>query len=348
MTTLKSKTKRKMFHITLFLTVILLIGTAFTIQYVVSVMNRSVDYMGYEIENNERSKINEDLIRYASAVENDVAINHYGNTIPNSVFKKYIDILSNRESVSSISIINVGYSYSDKDTNQMISEICQKMPEKYHNEVSIILRGMIHKIKDNEVSTDSNFNINELIDDTISLIVNKTGINKQVIQNIIFQELFIKNKIVMNTDDKKLEINNNELDAIMSNTNIWNQWITIPRGYLGVNDEVSVDGGKPNLNYNKYVILVTLDKDYVMSSYYTLKDRTDNIIVTLIIVLIIISVMALSLFAIQFYKLINGGGDVEPIFRTNTVDTDDDMYKLFHRIHSKFKQLRSGQNEKEN
>ncbi|MEI2420725.1 hypothetical protein V6O07_10665, partial [Arthrospira platensis SPKY2] len=123
---MKSKTKKKMFHMTLFLTVLLLIGTAFTIQYVISVMNRSVDYMGYEIENNERAKINEDLIRYASAVENDVAINHYGNTIPNSTFKKYIDILSNRKSVSSISIINVGYSYSDKDTNQMVSEICQK------------------------------------------------------------------------------------------------------------------------------------------------------------------------------------------------------------------------------
>ncbi|MEI2419265.1 hypothetical protein V6O07_03245, partial [Arthrospira platensis SPKY2] len=228
-----------------------------------------------------------------------------------------------------------------------VSEICQKIPEKYHNDVSIILRGMIHKIKDNEESADSNFNINELIDDTINQIVNNTGINKQIIQNIIFQELFIKNKIVMNTDDKKLEMNNDELDRLMNDTSIWNQWITIPRGYLGVNGEVSVDSGKPNLNYNKYVILVTLDKDYVMSSYYLLKDKTDNIIVTLIIVLIIISVMALSLFAIQFYKLINGGGDVEPIFRTNTVDTDDDMYKLFHRIHSKFKQLYSGQNEKE-
>lgn len=337
---MKNKTKNKLFHLYLLLTFIILFSIALAIQKSISVMNNSVALMGYQTENNERRIVRDELVRYASSVESDISQHGYGKNVPSSVFRKYMSEFSDKKSISRISIINVGYTFNDIGEDEIIDDICNKLPLKYHEKTVPILEKMISELKLIEKGeTSSNTNVNNILETTTDQIVKLTHVNKQTVQNIMFKEIFVTNKMVMCTDnnDNSKYLSNTELDQILSNDSTWNEWIAIPKGYLGVGNEPSVDNGKPNLDYNKYIILVSLDRHVIMKDYDAMKVHTDRVSIILLCVLSLVSVLALSLCVIEFYKKINGGDRIEPIIRTNPNNNDDAVYKLFHRLSRKSK-----------
>ena len=91
------------------------------------------------------------------------------------------------------------------------------------------------------------------------------------------------------------------------------------------------------MNYNKYIVIAKLDKAKIMGPYLKYKEKSDKVCLSLLIMLIITTVMALSLCAIRFFKMIDRGGEIEPIVRSNTTNNDDASYKLFDWLHRKFK-----------
>lgn len=332
--------KRKsnnLFHLSLLLTFIILFSVSLVIQRSITMMNNSVELFGYQTENNERRIINSQLASYATSVENDVQLNHDNKNIPSYIFRKYMFEFYDRKTISNISVINVGYTFDDKGEDVIIDQICNNFPSQYHTAISNILKNMISELT--SAQSDSNKNINSILDSVTDSIVKLTGTNKQIVENIFFKELFVTNKIIMstnNSNDNK-SLSDDQLYELLSNDSEWNEWVAIPKGYLGVNNESSIDNGKPNLEYNKYIILVTLNRDAIMKDYDNMKAKINQVSIILLGVLAVISILALSLCLIHFYKKINGGDNIEPIIRTSSNDTDDAVYKLFHRINRKSK-----------
>ena len=157
------RTKNRLFYISLMVTVTILFSMALAIQKSISIVNKSIDFLGYQIESEERDVIGDELVRYATAVETNITNSNLKGAIPSQIFRKHMNIFSDRKGVSSIYVVNVGYSFEEENENKTISEIIEQLPEKCDKEeINNLLSNTIQELR-NIDNSKSNLNVNELL-----------------------------------------------------------------------------------------------------------------------------------------------------------------------------------------
>lgn len=338
--------RKKLFHIITVFLVIGLFALAVIVQHSMSVLNMSVDNMSQALERSEREAVSNDLMKYTTLVETSLTDEQKTNGIPVSVFEKYLNTIDSKY-VSDIMIVNSGFSVNYNNSN--IEVILNSYDKEYRDMMKEQINAMIIHMSDDNDTTQS---VKQIITETSRTISKNTGyrVSESKIYNDIVKSLLSVNHIVLNTqlDGHKGVVSEKELTNMTSdNSIVWTEWVTIPEGHLGLNDESALSDGIPNVNYKKYTVLVQLDKEGILSNMAKMQDNINFIGITLMVVFICISILAMVLTFIQFYKKVNGGVEVEPIIRTNSSNHDDDLYKLLRRFKRGSKQLRKGQDEED-
>lgn len=337
---MSTKIHRKSFHILTCSVVIAVISIAFIVNGAIVALNKSADDYKSRLENSYRADLREELIEYGMEVENDIDSTTTSSEIYNispSIFSKYLDNLDYRPAVKDIIVLNLGYEIQT-DYSDAINELCKKYPNLNKQEFKNSLQTIFDNLQSGSFS--GIYDLSSMIDSYLNKIPNLNVTEEANINKDIFGVIFQKNHIVLRSSNGLAK--DKTIEEIQNDNNYWVEWITIPHGYLGLDKEPYVKNGDENLLYKKYVVMVVVDKDVVLANYNAYMNRVEFIEDMLIVFVILLASITILISIIQFYKFINGGGDVEPIIIRKNTNTDSDCTdKLLSRIYDRIKSLRN-------
>ena len=338
---MSSKIYKKSFHILTCSVVLAIISIAFIVNGAIAALNRSASDYKSRLENTYRADLREELIEYGISVENDIQSKQSDDskifTISPSVFSKYLDNLDYRPSVKDIIVLNLGYEIQT-DYSKTIDELCDKYKNINKNEFKETLETIFNTLQSGSYS--GIYDLSSMINSYLDNIPNISNKDKTNINKDIFNVIFQKNHIVLRSSNGFTE--DKSIDDIKNDNNYWIEWVTIPHGYLGVDNEPYIKDGNENLLYKKYVVMVVVDKNVVLANYDNYMNKVKFIENMLIIFVIVLASITIIISIIQFYKFINGGGDVEPIIIRKNSNIDSDCTdKLLSRIYDRIKSLRN-------
>lgn len=333
--------KKKKFHILFTILIVTLFLMSILVKDAMSKLSYTMTNISQSLEESERNVVRGSLIRYAATIENIINTKDSNNEIPTDIFRENLNIIESRN-VSGVMIINSGYSLNNinKEVGENIISIANDYPAQYRSIITNNLKVMIDKLKNDKSDNDS-YIINHTID---SIYADCNGnIDKSQLYDYIVGNLLSTNNIVLDTSvkgQKSGSLTRSELTHLLEDqNNVWTEWVSIPDGHLGVNNQAANINGKPNIDYKNYIVIVKLDNKAILSTVHNTEKNIMFIGSTLLLVFIFISVMALLLCIIKFYRKINGGVEIEPIISRNSTNNDDDFYKLLRQLQRYIKQV---------
>lgn len=329
--------KKNLFQFFTSVLITILLMMSISVYFIIQQLNSNLDTLKSSIETEYRENIRLELATYTTRTEQDINnLIKEGkiNNLNKNVFTKHLDSLSYNGGIENISVFNIGYTMS-RNIPSEVNKIHQKYNQLSESKLSDCIETLYVAFYEDNLQWDD---FRQLVNTEINSLTEGLKVDKTKLTEDVYKILFNKNEIVFSTNDMYPE-QDTMLDTFKTKDS-WVEWVTIPKGFLGVNNETAYEDGEANLKYKKYAVVVSIDKNFVLAKYYKMVDQTDNIKILLLFVLVCCTITAIVISTIRFYKIMNGGGVVEPINRKTTNSDNDAYYELSSRIYDKFKSLR--------
>lgn len=278
---------------------IIVIIFSINIDHIVSVADSNVKGMYEAVVDDYGQRAIDDLESIRTGLENAVYSNEVNLYDDDAITDWVLEHSTLNSNIEQISLINIGYSTTD-DKMDLIIKI-QDNPELSNN----IKNDIIKYTESIDLNNITNDEMNNYIQDISKQISSTYDIDYDKIHSILTNSLFVKDKVLFNT--------NYGIDTNNDGDKYWTESIVIPDGYLGFNNEPQYKNDGQNYSYKKIVITAVLNKDRILEPYNNYRTDLSNLAKTISVLLIILVLIAITYLFMSFLHILNKynniGGD---------------------------------------